>query len=157
VLATNRPAANMTIGSITYLDSYSATDKVRIFRNQTASIEVKGKLLDFSTGVEVKTQTGGSTDMTARISRRTGGDNTSIVIDVDVPQDEALGIYQVLIHYAVETAGPDRFLVQVFDRGNVSSLRLVEPPNFGGKYVTGQTYTLVVGGDHLENAGLEAS
>src|SRR6476646_2938943 len=133
VLTTNRSALEgprdrhelprMTIGSIHYLDTYGPTDKVRVFRGRTANIEVSGRLLDLSTGVEVKTASGGNTDMVATISRRTGGDNTSIQVDVTVPTSEPLGTYQVLIHYAIETNGPDRFLVQVFDRGTVTSLR----------------------------------
>ena len=71
VLATNRSAfeglrdrhelPRKTIGSIHYLDTYGPTDKVRVFRGRTANIEVNGRLLDLSTGVEVKTASGGNT------------------------------------------------------------------------------------------------
>ena len=62
----DRPTGSpvMTITSLHYLGDYIPTDRVHIFRGQNAPIEVDGKLLDLSTGVEVRTSSGATTSST---------------------------------------------------------------------------------------------
>jgi hypothetical protein len=153
-----RPAGDhvMTITSLHYLGNYIPSDRVHVFRGQPAAIEVDGSLLDLSTGVEVRTATGAATSsVAATIGKRTGGDNTSIIVNVTSTPDAPLGDYQVLIHYAIETNGPDRFKLQMFDHGTVDNIGIVESMEGGIAFVTGRSYTLSLSGNHLENATLD--
>src|SRR5256885_2276218 len=84
----------MTISGMTYLGSYSAGDKVKVWRGQPADIVVRGQLLDLSTGVEVKTSGGSAaTGVTASITARQGGSNTQITIRVSASTSAALASY----------------------------------------------------------------
>ena len=145
----------MTISGITYIDSYGATDAVRIWRDQPADIVVRGRLLDLATGIEVRTASGGAqTELAASITARQGGDDTRITVHMSPSRFTSLASFQVLIHYLVETNGPDKFTVRVFDRGIVNQIRIAEPAQADGSYLTGKDYTLIVSGDRLDNAKL---
>ena len=144
-----------TIHEIVYLDSYGATDAVKLWRNKPADVQLRGQFLDLSTGVEIRTQAGGQVlTFAGKITQRQGGDDTRITVNFDQSTITALGTYQVLIHYLVETSGPDKFNVRVFDRGTVTQIRIAESAEADGSYLTGKDYTLVVKGDHLDNAQL---
>jgi hypothetical protein len=153
-LVTPPPAAR-TISTLSYLETYSATGTVKVYRGVPADITVQGHLVDLATGVEVRTASGAATtDLTVFTSTRKGGDNSSIVIGVSTGPNTPLGTYQILLHYLVETAGPDKFQIRVFDHGTINSISIVEPPEVTGTYFTGKTYTLRAFGDNVDNAAL---
>jgi len=150
-----RPAAKRTISTLSYLETYSPTSTVKVYRGVPADILVKGSLVDLATGVEARTASGVTTTaFTVFTSTRKGGDNSSIVIGVSSGPSTPLGKYQILLHYLVEASGPDKFEVQVFDHGTVNSISIVEPPEVTGTYFTGKTYTLRANGDNVDNAAL---
>jgi hypothetical protein len=140
---------------MSYLETYSATSTVKVYRGLPADVLVKGHLVDLATGVEVRTAGGAATtDLTVFTSTRQGGDNSSIVVAVATGPNTPLGTYQILLHYLVEASGPDKFVVRVFDHGKIDNLSIVEPPEATGTYFTGKTYTLRAIGDHVDNAAL---
>lgn len=144
-----------TIASMTYIESYGPTAKVKVYRGVAADIKVRGRFLDLSTGAEARTSGGAATSaLSAFEGAKTGGDSTSVVIGISSGDAAPLGTYQVLIHYLVETSGPDKFEIQLFDHGKVDNLSIREPPEVTGTYATGKTYTLRATGSHLENAAL---
>jgi len=144
-----------TISGLTYLSDYSAGDRVKVWRGVTADIVVRGQFLDLSTGVEVKTASGSAASgVSASITARQGGIGTQITVRVSASTSASLGDYQVLIHYTVETSGPDKFDLRVFDVGRVDQIQILEAPAAGGLYVVGQPYTLSLTGDRLDNVGL---
>src|SRR4029079_1820911 len=149
------PPTRRTIASLSYLETYSATSTVKVYRGVPADILVKGHLVDLATGVEVRTASGAATtDLTVFTGTRHGGDDSSIIVEAATGPNTPLGTYQVLLHYLIEASGPDKFLVRVFDHGKVDILTIVEPSEASGTYLAGKNYTLRVGGDHVENAAL---
>jgi len=155
---TNEPVKPWTISGMSYLGSYGAHDTVKVWRTQEALITVNGSLLDLSTGVEVKTAAGSAaTGFISEITSRTGGSNTNIVVRIVPTALTPLGSYQVLLHYLVETSGPDKFMIRVYEHGHVSDLHILEASGVGGMYETGRMYTLVATGDHLGDAAFFAA
>ena len=145
----------LTIASMNYLQSYRPGDTVRVFRGIPADIAVNGHLVDLSTGVEARTSGGSATSVVSAFAgQRQGGDNASIVVGISSSPSATLGVYQVLIHYLVEASGPDKFLMRLYDHGQVDNLSIVEPPEPTGVYLTGKSYTLRVLGQQLTNAAL---
>ena len=145
----------LTVSSLTYLETYGPGDKVKVYRGTPADITVKGHLVDLSTSVGARTSSGEATTQPFVFTGdRVGGDNSSVVVEVATGDKTSLGTYQVLLHYLIETNGPDKFQVQVFDRGQVDNLAIVEPAETNGFYLTGKQYTLRALGSHLENAAL---
>jgi hypothetical protein len=145
----------LTVSSLTYLETYGPGDKVKVYRGAEAHVTVKGHLVDLSTGVEARTAGGAATtDPFPFTGDRVGGDNSSIVVGVAMTDQTPLGAYQVLLHYLVETSGPDKFQIQVFDSGKIDDISIVEPAEANGFYLTGKQYTLRATGSHLENAAL---
>jgi hypothetical protein len=148
-----------TVSGSTYLEEYGATSRIKVWRSVSADIVVRGTFLDLSTGVEVRTANGAAaTGVTASIVARQGGPNTRITVRVSSTNAAALGDYRVLIRYPVETNGPDRIDLRLFNRGEVTALRIEEPPQInpasGARYVLGETYTLAVEGSRLTDVRL---
>jgi hypothetical protein len=156
--ATHVAAHRSTIATIHYLEDYSATGTVKVWRGEIAAITLTGNLLDLATGIEARTPGGAAvTGLLPTIAKRTGGANTSITVNLSASETVALGSYDILIHYAVETNGPDRFHVQVYERGTVDALSILERMEGGVTFVTGKTYTLAVGGSRIEHGTLFAA
>ncbi len=150
-----RHEPRLTVSSLTYLETYGPGDKVKVYRGTPADVTVKGHLVDLSTSVEARTSGGAATtDPFVFTGDRVGGDNSSVVVEVATGDKTSLGTYQVLLHYLVETNGPDKFQVQVFDRGQVDNLSIIEPAETNGFYLTGKQYTLRAIGTNVENAAL---
>ncbi len=153
VIAGHTPA-RMTVGSIEYLGTYSATNRVALWRGVNANIVVHGSLLDLATSAEIKTASGDAPfAMAVDIGDRVHGPNTQITLRVQSSVNTPTGDYRILIHYAVEVAGPDHVDIHLFDRGVVGDYSIAEPPT-NGKYVVGQAYTLVVTGTKMAGAAL---
>lgn len=126
-----------------------------------ASIVVNGSLLDLSTGAEVVdangTRVGNS--LTGDISNRKGGANASITIDVGGFTPTAGVVYRVLIHYLVETKGPDVVSILVVSRGTIAptpALVTADQRTFPYAEV-GVPYTVHVTGTQLQHAQVRAS
>jgi hypothetical protein len=144
-----------TISTLNYLRSYAAGDTVQVCRGNPADITVTGHLVDLSTGVEVRTGSGAATSaLNVFAGDRQGGDNSNIIIEVATGPATPLGTYQVRLRYLVETNGPDRFFVRVYDRGEIDNLSIVEPPEPSGVYLSGKNYTLRASGQQVDNAAL---
>src|SRR5580765_4279735 len=97
-----RPPTRRTIASLSYLETYSATSTVKVYRGVPADILVKGHLVDLATGVEARTASGAATtDLTVFTGTRHGGDDSSIIVEVATGPNTPLGTYQVLLHYLI--------------------------------------------------------
>jgi hypothetical protein len=156
--ALTTPARHTSVTSMEYLGSYSAGSAVKIWRGFTADIVVHGSLLDTSTGIEVRDASNNvANGVTAFVTSRTGGSNTQIIVRVTSTATAATGTYHVLIHYAVEFSGPDKFDLKVFEHGTVSSMRIEEAAEPSGLYVQGRSYTLNVSGTGMGVAALDVS
>jgi hypothetical protein len=145
----------ITITGTSYLGDFGPSERVKIWRGVNADIDVRGQFLDLATGVEVRTASGAqTTDVAAAITTRQGGLNTHITVRVTGSTSAALGVYTVLIHYVTETNGPDRFAVQLYERGVVNGVRILEPAEANGAYLAGKPYTLRITGSRLTGAEL---
>ena len=149
--------AHHAVATIEYLGSYSGGSRVSIWRGQTANIVVHGQFVDLNTGVElVNSATGAiASGVTVSQSDHIGGGDTRITLHVSSTSSAPLGDYQVRIHYLVETNGPDRVDLRMFDKQSVTGVQIAEPAQFA-RYVVGQTYTLVATGSGLSHATFNA-
>jgi hypothetical protein len=145
--------AHRTVSSISYLGTYSAGSRVSVWRGETAAIVVSGQLVDLSTGAEVVTPTGGAVSgMSVTLNNRIGGTGSRVTATYGSRSDATPGNYQIRIHYAVEVNGFDRVDIRLFEKGNVSAVRIEEPTTALGTYPVGQTVTLVATGTGLTHA-----
>ena len=147
-----------TISGLEYVRTYGATETVKIWRNVPADIIVRGSLLDLSTGIEIRKANGSAAPgILVVTSQRQGGANTSIHVAISTGPTDALGDYQILIHYLVETNGPDKFNVSLHDPATITQLTIDEPPTLAPNvYRLGQTYSLHAVGSELSNLMFDA-
>jgi len=162
-LATMAAAAGLrgvpahTVSSVEYLGTYFGASRVSVWRGQSADLVVVGSLVDLNTGVEVKTSSGqAASGLSASVTSVVHGAGSRITIHLASGSATATGNYDILIHYLVETNGPDKVSVRLYEKGTVTAIHLVEPPEDGSRYAIGKIYTLSASGSGLANAALKA-
>jgi len=151
VLATHG-VASATISSMQYIDTYTPTQIVKVWRGETANIVVKGTYLDLSTGIEIVNASGNPVSgLTPAVTERHGGSNTRITVRVTSATSVPLDQYTVRIRYAVETSGPDQFKFRLYDLGDVNTITMVGDTT---NVKVGQAYTFEARGVRLNNAAI---
>jgi hypothetical protein len=137
-----------------YVGTYSAGQTVSLWHGKPADLKVRGDFLDLAIRAEVRTPAGAiAAGWTATIISRTkiGG---QAVIGVRVVPGGAvpLGNYEIWIRYAIETSGPDKIRVRLFDVGRIDSISGVERD-----VKLGEEYTFTVQGARLGQARLNTA
>jgi hypothetical protein len=136
-----------------YLRTYSAGQTVSLWYGKTADLKVSGDFLDLAIRAEVRTPAGAlAAGWTANIISRTKIRGVPVIVVRVVPGGSvALGNYEVWIRYAIETSGPDKVRVRLFDVGRVDSVSGAERVKFG------EDYTFTVRGARLGQARLNTA
>ncbi len=89
-----------------------------IAQGEQHSFEVVGRFVDTSTAVEIT-----GSRVSVSYGTRKHGANSSIIVNFDVRDNAALGERTVRMRYAIETSGPDTFIVRVVRKGNISQIQ----------------------------------
>jgi hypothetical protein len=136
-----------------YMGTYSARQTVSLWHGKTADLKVSGDFLDLAIRAEVRTPAGAlAAGWTANIISRTKIRGVPVIVVRVVPGGSvALGNYEVWIRYAIETSGPDKVRVRLFDVGRIDSVSGVE------RVKLGEDYTFTVRGARLGQARLNTA
>lgn len=89
-----------------------------IAQGEQHSFEVVGQFVDTSTAVQIT-----GSGVTVSYGTRKGGSNSSIIVRFNIGDNAAPGERTVKMRYAIETSGPDTFIVRVVRKGNISQVQ----------------------------------
>lgn len=142
---------------------------VELFHGTSTDMVVAGQFVNLATRLEVRTdQDVTTTAITATVIGTSGSDATgvggpgasNITIRLSNTSGTPLGGYTLLLHYLVETNGPDRVPLVLYERGTVTGLAFTSPaprPDPSAPaFLAGDNLTLHLQGTGMSRATLAA-